>query len=710
MRLVPATARTARLSVTARAARARLPVARAGKGWPTYHTGECDTYAMEAMASGDSMDEEDNEEGEVEVLEQPEAAEAYTPPPPVQIRETNAAERLDPRQIVSRVNTAWTEVRLLNPGSGVPEPSLKEERGKTRLRFHAAPGCDAAALVAQVTAALGGDAARGENTTAPVLRVLTASASSPTQLNVAAADGVAVTVALPKGSASAWVEVARENELMRGDVDIALTLMRSAHLRSPSSPPSPPPQQQPSLTSAPETSTSVVISEPPVEEPPMEDLSVQEQLETLGASFLIEEAATEDSNAWGGLAGLEKEKLVLEETLLLALDHPDLFEGVARPRAVLLEGPPGTGKTAASRALAARAAGKMQLVYVNASTLEESDVAEVFALVNQIEGGCFLFLDQVDALSDDAAGPTSSLSHLIDGVSAAEKEAAGVVVIAATSRAHALDAALHSRFDTSVSFGLPDAATRRAVVTLHAAHLVEEEAEEVAAAAESLSSRDIVLACQNAQRRWIAQLIREGKKEKVAESLPTLDAYLDSVRARLQTVAPVGAVVPAAPKEKEPQKTATATQEPPQKTATPPEPHEQESTAATAKETPKEKEPQGTVATETATAIATQEPPQKTATPPEPHEQESTAATAKETPKEKEPQGTVATETATAIATQEPPQKTATPPEPHEQESTAATEAAAATPKETPKEPQQKRQQTPPQKARGTKRGFKKRR
>lgn len=60
--------------------------------------------------------------------------------------------------------------------------------------------------------------------------------------------------------------------------------------------------------------------------------------------------------------GYEEQKRAMEDTLLLALRHPDVYADIARgtrtryasnrPRAILFEGPPGCGKTTSARVIA----------------------------------------------------------------------------------------------------------------------------------------------------------------------------------------------------------------------------------------------------------------------------------------------------------------------------------------------------------------------
>lgn len=114
------------------------------------------------------------------------------------------------------------------------------------------------------------------------------------------------------------------------------------------------------------------------------------------------------------------------------------------------------------------------------------------------------------------------------------------MVIGATNRSKDLDPALISRFDTVISFPLPDPKERAGILKLYAKQLSEKEINDLAVKGEGLSGRDLKDICANTERMWIGKLLAEyeGKLEKkqVEEIKKRLhipfSAYLESLDIR----------------------------------------------------------------------------------------------------------------------------------------------------------------------------------
>eukprot|EP00808_Paulinella_micropora_P021519 g14681.t1 len=97
------------------------------------------------------------------------------------------------------------------------------------------------------------------------------------------------------------------------------------------------------------------------QQPPAKPRASRE-LEQMGVTVTLPSKQPDGALPWEGLAGYELQKRQIEDSILLSLKHPDMFNKIAektrgkgktnRPKVVLFEGPPGTGKTASGRVIA----------------------------------------------------------------------------------------------------------------------------------------------------------------------------------------------------------------------------------------------------------------------------------------------------------------------------------------------------------------------
>ncbi|XP_041023305.1 calmodulin-interacting protein 111 isoform X1 [Juglans microcarpa x Juglans regia] len=255
--------------------------------------------------------------------------------------------------------------------------------------------------------------------------------------------------------------------------------------------------------------------------------------------------------SWDNIAGYDQQKREIEDTILLALQSPKVYDDIARgtrhkfesnkPRAVLFEGPPGTGKTSCAHIIANQAGVPLfyvPLEFVLSKYNDESGrlLGRVFSLANAFPNGAIIFLDEIDSfavardseLYEATCRILSMLLRQIDGFEQSKK----VVVIAATNRKQDLGPALISRFGSMITFGLPGHQNRQEIAAQYAKHLTKRELEEFATVTEAMSGRDIRDVCQQAERSWASKIIR-GQVRKDGEGggcLPPLQEYIAMTR------------------------------------------------------------------------------------------------------------------------------------------------------------------------------------
>ncbi|MCZ7399361.1 MAG: CDC48 family AAA ATPase, partial [Candidatus Methanoperedens sp.] len=179
------------------------------------------------------------------------------------------------------------------------------------------------------------------------------------------------------------------------------------------------------------------------------------------------------------IGGLRREIGLIREMIELPLRHPELFEklGIEPPKGVLLHGPPGTGKTMIAKAVA----NETDANFVSISGPEimskyygesEKHIREIFEEAEK-NAPTVIFIDEIDSIApkrEEVTGEVerrvvAQLLSLMDGL----KTRGQVIVIAATNRPNAIDAALRrgGRFDREIEIGIPDRIGRLEILQVH---------------------------------------------------------------------------------------------------------------------------------------------------------------------------------------------------------------------------------------------------
>ncbi|KAM4834182.1 ATPase family gene 2 protein homolog A-like [Thomomys bottae] len=219
--------------------------------------------------------------------------------------------------------------------------------------------------------------------------------------------------------------------------------------------------------------------------------------------------------SWSDIGGMENVKKNLKQAVEWPLKCPGSFirMGITPSKGVLLYGPPGCSKTMIAKALANESGLNFLAVkgpelmnkYVGES---ERAVREIFRKARAVAPS-IIFFDELDALavkrgSSSGAGNVADrvLAQLLTEMDGIE-QLKDVTILAATNRPDRIDKALMrpGRFDTIIYVPLPDAATRKEILTLQFRSMPvsnEVNLDELVLQMDKYSGAEIIAVCKQA--------------------------------------------------------------------------------------------------------------------------------------------------------------------------------------------------------------------
>ena len=224
---------------------------------------------------------------------------------------------------------------------------------------------------------------------------------------------------------------------------------------------------------------------------------------------------------WDSMKGFSSTKDLLERRIVAPLAHGDLADriGLVPPAAVMLFGPPGTGKTSFARAVASRLSWSFVELHpslLGQGTQAAASLREALDDLRHVEH-LVCFIDEADEIaSARTARPDSQpiVNELLKAIPAF-KSRPGRLMIMATNSIAAIDPAMlrPGRFDLIIPVGAPDLSGR---AELAVEFLPACDPEELAALTEGFTPADFALAAHRGAQLAFERALSGGDAEVTA--------------------------------------------------------------------------------------------------------------------------------------------------------------------------------------------------